>query len=75
MKPDLGALALYRRGACLPRCPDTGLPGRCPRGLLTVVKTERQEWLRARTRYRLQCSFCGRWGAKFVPARFIEEGE
>ena len=67
MKIDLERLADYRRGACLPACG-------CPARDLAVVRIERQEWQRARTRYRLQCSACARWAAKFVPERFIDEG-
>jgi len=38
-----------------------------------VVAIARLEWTRARTRYRLQCSGCGRWGRKFVPHRFLAD--
>ena len=69
MKVDLEGLSDWRRGACLPAC------GCAVAGTLrfVVVPIDRLEWTRARTRYRLQCSVCGRWGRKFVPHRFIEE--
>ena len=63
MKLDLARLADYRRGACLPAC---------GHGQLEVVRIDRQEWQRARTRYRLRCGECGRWGQKFVPERFLD---
>ena len=66
MKVDLESLADWRRGACLPVC------GHSP-SKLVVVRIERLEWTRARTRYRLQCTVCGWWGRKFVPHRFIED--
>jgi len=66
MKVDLERLADWRRGSCLPAC------GHSPSALV-VVEIDRLEWTRARTRYRLQCSACGRWGRKFVPHRFIED--
>jgi len=66
MKVDLEGLADWRRGACLPACGHNSL---------VVVPIDRLEWTRARTRYRLQCSVCGRWGRKFVPHRFLVEAE
>jgi len=66
MKVDLEGLADWRRGACLPAC------GHSPSGF-EVVAIARLEWTRARTRYRLQCSGCGRWGRKFVPHRFLAD--
>ena len=66
MKVDLEGLAGWRRGACLPAC---------GHGRFVVVAIDRLEWTRARIRYRLQCTVCGRWGRKFVPHRFLEENE
>jgi hypothetical protein len=63
---DLAGLARYRRGSCLPECNCADLE---------LVRIDRQEWQRARTRYRLHCQHCGRWGQKFVPERFLKEAE